>query len=162
MESVSKNGHSTSMQNDNTVSVQSTTPLNTLKDLFETTSNFNNLIDFLNERKRIHEDVLCSKCLVKMSIRKYSGTSVGVKFHCNKCKETRSIKTGTFFEKSKVPLKDFITIIYLWAIGVTCFFVETLISNVSSNTIQDWFSICRDICIPYKLHRKIWSQMNIM
>ena len=73
------------MGNYNAVSVESTTSLKSLHDLFDFTSNFINLIDSPKERKLIPGDVLCSKYHdVKMGIKEYSRTLDGVAFHCNK------------------------------------------------------------------------------
>ncbi len=39
----------------------------------------------------------------------------GYKWWCKACKTSKTIRTGSFFKKSKIPLRTWILLIHLWA-----------------------------------------------
>ena len=60
-----------------------------------------------------------------------------------------SIRSKSFFEKTRLSLEDTLTILYFWSIGVPSFMTERIIPEVSDKSIQDWYSYCRDIAITH-------------
>lgn len=107
------------------------------------------LVDKLREEGLLREELICSVCGTLMS-NSNAGTSDGKIFRCNKgtCRKKKSIRTGSFFEKSKLKLKECMLLIHLWSQGYS----EKLILTdyeFSNKTVVDWFRYCRDLCVDH-------------
>ena len=50
-----------------------------------------------------------------MRERKRGDVSDGICWYCPDCKTTKSIREGSFFSKSRLPLKKWMIVIYWWA-----------------------------------------------
>lgn len=73
-----------------------------------------------------------------------------MRFRCNKrtCRKEKTIRTGSFFERSKLPLTDCMLFLHLWAKGYS----EKLIMDdfdFSKATVVDWSRFCRDLCVHH-------------
>lgn len=58
-----------------------------------------------------------------------------------------SVRNGTFFSKSRLPIRKLVRLIYLWAVDSQD--TETLRRElaISPNTATDWKQFCRDVCV---------------
>ena len=122
-------------------------PIKSLKHLFEIISTEESTIEFLRSHKLLARTLECEKCEVPLKTRKYERCLDKCTFYCIKCKKMKSIRASSFFEKSKINLKDVLIIIYLWSTGVPAFICQRQLPEISHKTINDWYSFCRDICI---------------
>ena len=96
----------------------------------------------------LQKEIKCKCCKQLMKLECTSHTSDGLGYRCysRKCgKPTRSIRTGTFFARSALPLKTLIFLIYEWSrdnpIKEVCHEYE-----LSKTTVIDWFRFLRDVC----------------
>ncbi|KAI6658326.1 hypothetical protein LOD99_15595 [Oopsacas minuta] len=65
----------------------------------------------------------------------------------NGCKKFASLRVGSFFEGSNIPLTQLVEFLYFWAEGVQSTHFLTLNPKWSPNTITDWKNFFRDICV---------------
>ena len=69
----------------------------------------------------------------------------------NQCRKRRSIRAGTFFEDSKIPLSHWLYIIFLWSIDESNKKVS-LLTGLSLRTVITALQRLRDICSLKILH----------
>ena len=69
----------------------------------------------------------------------------------NKCRKRRSIRAGSFFEDSKIPLSHWLYIIFLWSIDKSNKKVS-LLTGLSLRTVIMALQRLRDICSLKILH----------
>ena len=73
-------------------------------------------------------------------------------FRCVKCYKKKSIRTGSFFEKSHLHLEVIVTIIYYFVTGVQASQCEYhLKGRATKKSILQWYTYCREICSLYLL-----------
>ena len=106
---------------------------------------------FLKDKGLIFEGIKCEDCQVWMTeVKDSSRVADGYGWRCSRCRTKKSIRTGSFFETSKVALATLLRIMYLFCLDVpvktTC---ELMHGDISKPTIIDWFNFCRDICTGY-------------
>ena len=65
-------------------------------------------------------------------------------------KQTMSIRTNTWFAKSKLTIQQILTIIYCWYIRLEQS-MAAIQANTSCKTMVDWYSFCRGVCLDYLL-----------
>ncbi len=83
-------------------------------------------------------------------------TSDSIMFQCRICKKKISVREGSIFSRSRLPLKTLLVIIYCFSNGVS--FTETrklLVNAVNKNTIVQWFAYLREICSQWLLANRI-------
>jgi hypothetical protein len=90
---------------------------------------------------------LCQSCSCPMTERRVKKGD-GAMFFCDKraCRKAKSVRSGSFFERSKLSLCDGMLFIHLWSKGYS----EKLINEdfpFSYPTIVDWSRFCRDLCL---------------
>ena len=73
--------------------------------------------NFLLEKNLINDYLECPKCSMTMLIVPSTYFVDGFCFQCvePKCFKEMSIRHGSFFSKSKLPLKTIILFIYMWS-----------------------------------------------
>lgn len=91
----------------------------------------------------------CETCGNEMCEQGYRTTD-GISFFCAKrtCRKRRSVRTGTFFQQSKLPLCKAMLFLHLWSQGYT----ENLILTdyqFARQTVVDWSRFCRELCIKH-------------
>ena len=70
--------------------------------------------------RRSGQDLNCMctiyyRCAIPMVEKSRKDVSDGVSWWCRQCKAQKTIRTGRFFEKSKLPLQKWLLIIHFWA-----------------------------------------------
>lgn len=72
-------------------------------------------LKFLASRNCIYNMRDCSKCKQPMGLIKISDRSDGFRWSCKKCNQSVcSVREGSFFSKSKLPITTLLLIIYVW------------------------------------------------
>ena len=86
-----------------------------------------------------------TRCSVAMTERRTQAGSDGVCWSCPTCKTTKSIRDGSFFSKSKIPLQKWMMALLWWAreYPVTDFADEAEVSNHTACDIYQWL---REVC----------------
>ena len=103
------------------------------------------LFNFLLQEGIIRGDVRCDNCRLACSLRLKPRVSDGHIWQCNRCKKQISIRKGTIFAGSKLPLHNIMKIMNLWAARVSGFQALSLIPSVSKNAVYDWYACFRGI-----------------
>ena len=122
------------------------------------TSEPREVIIWLQEKKLLKSKLQCEACANPMTFHKINIID-GYYWRCMKkaCENFRkgkSIRTGSVFEKSKVPLRTWIHLMYLWAEGVQLKQACSL-ASVSKPTGVACFSFFRSVCVTYFQHHPI-------
>lgn len=94
---------------------------------------------------------MCPKCDVPMKIVINRNTLDGVVWRCkkfgnNKHDVLRSVRKGSWLEKSKLDLKTITKLIYYWFEKASN---QTICKELqlSKPTVVDWKQLCRDVCV---------------
>lgn len=67
------------------------------------------------------------------------------KWNCRKCKREKSVREGSVFSKSKLPLYKATQLLYLWSTDCPQkILLDELL--VTERTVADWFDFVDDIC----------------
>ena len=56
----------------------------------------------------------CGTCHASMTLGSKRDISDGSIFRCRNCKTTKSLRVGSFFSKSKLPLQKWLVLLYWW------------------------------------------------
>ena len=128
--------HSSPLLNDNM----------TWLDLAGSLNDHDKFLTLLKNEKLIASSNSCSKCSNEMKWSINNNTSDGYVWRCNKCKSTKSIRTGSFFKMTKTKMTKSYSIIYFWSVGIPGNMTKRMMMDVPVNTIYDFYNFSRDIC----------------
>ena len=70
-------------------------------------------IAFLQQKGLLATGQTCV-CSAAMALRRKSDLSDGYIFRCGTCKTTKSLRSASFFSKSKLPLQKWLVLLYWW------------------------------------------------
>jgi transposase-like protein len=87
----------------------------------------------------------CVNCGVPMRINKKRDYGDGVRWMCTNCKNSKSIRDGSFFTKSKIPLPQLVLLSYFWS-NQHSNKSASRECHISKTSTIDWFNFLRDIC----------------
>ena len=105
-------------------------------------------INFLRGRNLLLADYICCRnpCSKVMNIQV---TDKEI-FQCNFCRRRYSIRTGSFWAKSKLQLTVLVGICYFFSVGSTVTDVQKFLHNrVSKVSIIQWFNYFRDVMTTF-------------
>ena len=72
------------------------------------------IISFLQGKGLLAQQLTCHRCSVAMNIARRASLTDGHAFRCPQCHTYTSLRSGSFFEKSRLPLQKWILLMYLW------------------------------------------------
>ena len=72
------------------------------------------IISFLQGKGLLAQQKTCHRCLVPMNIARRASHTGGCAFRCPQCHTYTSLRSGSFFVKSRLPLQKWLLLIYLW------------------------------------------------
>ena len=92
---------------------------------------------------------MCSCCNQAMKWSKDAHLSDGFRWRCNKrsCRTQVSVRDGSFFSKSRLPLQQLVEMLYMWAYGEATVYKCKREFGTSDRTITDWKNFIRDVCM---------------
>jgi hypothetical protein len=101
----------------------------------------------LRAERLLARQFICESCTEPMHDLATNSCD-GLIFSCDKraCRRRKSIRTGSFFENSKLSLSDTMLFLHLWSKGYS----EKLILDdflFCKSTVVDWSRFCRDLCV---------------
>ena len=105
-------------------------------------------ITFLRGRNLLLQDYWCCGQIAS-KVTDISLTDKEI-FQCNQCKSRYSIRTNSFFSKSKLELSVLVTLLYLFSQCCTvtqC--LKLLNRRISKASVVQWFNYFRDIMTTY-------------
>jgi transposase-like protein len=104
-------------------------------------------IEFLARRQLLRNTCLCEDCNVPCRLNLYSPLTDGYRWLCPSCKRFgRTIRYGSFFTRSHLPLQTIVFSMYWWSQGHS---IKSLCHEVeiSRRVAIDWYNFFRDISI---------------
>jgi transposase-like protein len=113
-------------------------------DFVQKISSLDALISYLQDNGLIRRNINCEACDMKpMNFQKLeSAIDKGV-FRCSRCKRKKSLRAGSFFEKSKLDLRTVASIVYFLCADIK---QETIASmlNLNRKTVMEFASLLRE------------------
>lgn len=90
------------------------------------------------------------RCRSRMRIVMDSSRADGRVWRCknSRCGSKRSIREGSFFDKSHLSISKILLFIYLWCKDCNNKFLKEEL-EIDQKTSVDWNRFCRDICVFY-------------
>jgi hypothetical protein len=118
-----------------------------LLDVLERYSDTRNVIQLMRRDGLLARSMKCPNCNDDMTEAKKPCVD-GLVWRCNRrsCRIMRSIRVGTFFARSHLPLGKQMLFMHLWSKGYSAALMEAEF-GFSKPTIVDWSRFCRDICL---------------
>lgn len=113
-------------------------------------SNVEKTIEFLQQHRLIKENHVC--CGMNCNLVKCH-TKDGKEFKCYTCGKRYSLRTGSFFSRSKLSLCVLLTVVYFFSNNLSI--VQTmkmLKRKISKPSLIQWFVYLREICSLYLLN----------
>ena len=82
----------------------------------------------------LQKELLCHQCGFKMLWYPQRKS-----YRCNRtdCRTERTYRKGSFFEKSRLPLRKIVLLMYLWCSGTPHHACQEM-AEVSTHTLTDW------------------------
>lgn len=102
------------------------------------------LTKFLAYHDLLHNNRICPK-FHRMFINKRSNRTDRIEWSCSLCKSRKSIRCGSFFERSSLPLDKLLTLLYMW---IEDYRNKNAIkeTGIGKNAVVNWFNFCRIEC----------------
>ncbi|KAG1660800.1 Protein SGT1 [Nymphon striatum] len=118
------------------------------RELCEATLTDQKCIEFLATIGLIRNGFRCPECQIPMSLQNRRGTRYidNCVWACRRCRRTKNIRHGSFFERSHLALKTISDIIYWWSMSVLATQKKEECKISSWSTIVDWLNFIRDVC----------------
>ena len=105
-------------------------------------------LDWLAKRRLISNSWRCDSCHLPARFYKFSRGLDGYRWRCRACDIGWSIRQGSFFEQSHLPLDSIIALIYYWATDTPLHTVAKELA-ISKHSVVDWHNFCRDVCVRW-------------
>ena len=117
------------------------------------------VINWLRENGLLTKSFVCSICGEGMSEQKRSKNIDGYVFKCRQCKKECTIRANSFFEKSKINLRDLMLFFYEFLNGNTLYNISVKTGLSYTSSIIDWANLTRDIFREY-VYNEITNEDN--
>lgn len=105
-------------------------------------------IDWLQQNGLLARGMIC-KCGIGMRPGKFTLVTEGRGWRCpeKNCRKVASLRVGSFFESSNLPLIELVEFLYLWAKDIQSTHILEENLGWSTATITDWKNFLRDLCV---------------
>ena len=101
------------------------------------------MLNWLARRKLVLNKYDCDICGNGCTLKRRSASADVYFWFCNTCK--KSVRHGSFFSASKLPLQKIILLMYFWANQYQQQVAKHELGIGRSNTVSDWYNFCRDV-----------------
>ena len=103
------------------------------------------LITYLQGKNLLASNKTCP-CGSAMQLSSRSDVSDGVRFRCPDCHKCTTIRDGSFFSKSRLPLQKWVILMYWWARNypVTDAAHEAEVTEATACAVYQWL---REVCM---------------
>ena len=102
----------------------------------------------LSKRRLIKNNLYCKTCRLPFGLNAYKSATDGYRWFFKNCKKRQSAHEGSFFSKSRLPLKQLLLYIHSWSRNVPQADIQYETGIQGSATLADWGNFCRDVCEP--------------
>ena len=150
---------------------EKTSKIYDLKDLCALIGSKKSIVDLLFETRIFKNSQRCSNkaCRKNMEMVVNSSWGDGCLWRCSTCKRflcnnaiynifnnfrEKSIRTGSFFARSKFPLGKLLTFTFCWSAGIQAF-AQSQFSGVSEQCAVRWNLYLRDVCSTWLMNNPI-------
>ena len=114
------------------------------------TENTADAIDWCKQFGLIAAQRICAQCAMPMVWSARGGRTDGFQWRCGRpCQKRLTIRTGTFFERSHLSIRDILDIIFYWSYEEFTFRKAVREMNLGEHTFVDWRNYLRDICAEH-------------
>ena len=103
------------------------------------------LLEYPQGKGVLRRGSFCDVCSRVMGMQESTRTIDGFCFRCTKCKRTKSIRSGSFLEDFKLPIKVVAAIIYLHHMEVLNKHIEEVL-DISEDSVIDCLNLMREQC----------------
>lgn len=104
-------------------------------------------VSFLQGIGLLPKEKTCPICSIKMKLIPSKKTTDGVRFRCKRpCRNEISIREGSFFEGSKLPLRALFRFIYYWAYEEASVKKIKRELRMGEEAICNWKNYLREVC----------------
>jgi transposase-like protein len=117
----------------------------TIFDINEKTKTVQHSVSYALEIGLINEDKNCETCGEPLKMIRNIRKRDGWIWRCKTCKSESSIRNGTWFSNSRLPIRTIIMVIYFWAHKYTQKQVQHEL-GLSKHTTVNWFNYLREKC----------------
>jgi transposase-like protein len=101
-------------------------------------------IEFFQEKGLIRKELNCSK---DHPMKLQLSTKSAWRCYNRSCRQTRGIRTNTWFENSRIPFLTALRFIYFWCMEMTSIEFCEIQLKMNHNTTVDWNNFMREVCI---------------
>jgi predicted XRE-type DNA-binding protein len=101
------------------------------------------IISYLRENGLLVRSVICERCNKRMNEQVWMESRDGRAFRCTKCKSRKSIRTHSFFARSRLSIQIIACIIYLLSADVLQKTVAEML-DVDKDTVCDFANLLRE------------------
>jgi transposase-like protein len=101
------------------------------------------VLQYLRDKGVLRSRMDCPKCGRRMNEQSAARSSDGIAFRCARCKVKRSIRSGSFFVNSRLPLKTLASILYLLSLDVLQKTIAEII-GVQRRIVSDFANLLRE------------------
>lgn len=97
----------------------------------------------------LKNSMVCGRCQNNCRLVKYQQNVDGYRWRCRPCNFTKSIRSGSFFERSHLSLKLILRLIYRWCDDYPGTKIAKELEINRATTVTDWMNFCRDVCVAW-------------
>lgn len=121
-----------------------------LNNIYEITNEKKSSVEYSMDNMLIAKKRYCKKCRNKMILSEFDNNVDGFIWRCQKkkCETKKSIKFGSFFEKSNLSIGVWIKLIYFWSIRMPILLASRQL-EISRFTCRQSYKYCRQIAISH-------------
>ena len=98
--------------------------------------------------------LVCFKCNIDMNLKPFERSCDKYAWRCRKCRATKSVRIGSWFSRSHLPMSTILQITFMWCDKKPSWLVRRKL-NIAQNTVIDWYIFCREICVKIMLNQEI-------
>uniref|UniRef100_A0A0L8GWY5 ISXO2-like transposase domain-containing protein n=1 Tax=Octopus bimaculoides TaxID=37653 RepID=A0A0L8GWY5_OCTBM len=103
------------------------------------------MLEWCARRRLIRNKFTCDDCLVPCGLVARGDRIDGKEWYCKNCKQRKSVRYSSFFERSHIPLYNLVLLIYCWCKDIMQKHIVDECS-VCHTSVVDWSNFCREVC----------------
>ena len=113
------------------------------RDLLVILGSFQSVFNFFVHHRLLASYRQCSQCSSDMKLAETTRVNDGYMWRCTnkRCRTWMSIRSGSFFEESNIPLSNWLHVMYLWAIQLTGSKISRLTGH--TNTMEGLWALVK-------------------
>ena len=117
------------------------------RDLLVILGSFHSVFNFLVNHRLLASQRQCSRCSSDMELTETTRVNDGYMWRCvnSRCRTWLSLRSGSFFEGSNIPLSTWLHVMFLWAMKMSGSHISRL-TGLSKPTVIRALSELRTIC----------------